>query len=162
MRSGSERQMPWEAPDRHEDRAPFRYRRPVHNRGTGTSRREKAAPNPLLLHDDHSTIHPVHRGMKRRPFPANPLLNRRNEAICPEKQTGCRSDPVHRHWQCFAAERDSERCARNAAGAGHRDLRYRLAAHSKARRTRLPLVPPKPKEFDIAILTFAFRASFGT
>ncbi len=33
---------------------------------------------------------------------------------------------------------------------------------SSARNTRLPLVPPKPNEFDMAILTLAPLATFGT
>lgn len=33
---------------------------------------------------------------------------------------------------------------------------------SGARNTRLPLVPPKPNEFDMAILTLARLATFGT
>ncbi len=38
----------------------------------------------------------------------------------------------------------------------------RLAPHCSARNTRLPLVPPKPNEFDNAIRTRASRAVPGT
>ncbi len=40
--------------------------------------------------------------------------------------------------------------------------RRRLATHCRARNTRLPLVPPKPNEFDSAIRTGATRAVPGT
>ena len=33
---------------------------------------------------------------------------------------------------------------------------------SSARNTRLPLVPPKPKEFDSTTFNFILRAEFGT
>jgi hypothetical protein len=70
-----------------------------------------------------------------------------------QQRPACRRLPVQREQIAIGGQRAHARAAR------HRCWRGRVQI---LRNTRVPLVPPKPKPFDIATSIFFSRATFGT
>ena len=94
---------------------------------------------------------------------------RRTVGLLHEPRAGQREQEVRAAERLGAAhaleqDRDSGRESARAARAGRRRSGppRRPQAQVSARKTRLPLVPPKPNEFDSATRTGAWRAVSGT
>ena len=156
---------------------PVRFPRRVRSRGRGTSRRGMAVPGrgPAVVHS--ATIRRVPRESLRNRSRACRVTARLPiaRATRRETRTGCRSGRAAAVKRCFAGEtgiaavqggagRANRRALRAQRPAGRRrySARTRRQAQSNARKIRLPLVPPKPNEFEMAIVIFASRASLGT